>query len=572
MSAFLPSLGTALERVFNFRELLPGQREGIDAILSGRDALVVLPTGGGKSLIYQLAALLLSGTAIVVSPLIALMRDQVEGLRAIDYPGAAMLHSQLPESEQRATLEALRSGRLRLLYVTPERCSDAGFQEAARKTQVSLLAVDEAHCISEWGHDFRPSYLLLGDAARSLGRPPVLALTATATPWVRDEIVQRLDLQQSRIIVRGFDRPNLFYEVFEASDERNKRRLLGRAFWDAAAGYGSPIGEELTQTGQGQGIIYTARTASARGLSQWLNRHGVLAAYYHGQLKSSQRNAVQSRFSGGDMRVIAATNAFGMGIDLPALRFVAHYDPPPSLEAYYQESGRAGRDGELARCTLLYRPEDFGRAAFASGASTLPATAVEQIREVLGRAPAGGMTRTAVIQETGLSSAHAVRGLELLISIDGALERRGRFRPRAVDPERLRQALELEERRQEHDRSRAEMVRAYVQAAGCRRQFLLQYFGDYDAPSQCGRCDRCLPRRDAPEHIRVQHLAPAPPTNPFAPGDAVEHSAWGRGTVQHVTDEQITAHFDTAGYRTLDLRTVLAEALLRPLDREAAGE
>lgn len=558
----------AIERFFDLRAFHPGQREAIDAVLSGRDTLVIMPTGGGKSLIYQAAALVLPGTTLVVSPLIALMRDQVEALRTRDYPGVAVLHSQIPEAEQRATLDALTGGRLKLLYVTPERCAADAFLGAARQTRISLLAVDEAHSISQWGHDFRPEYQLLDDAARAVGRPPILALTATATPAVREDIIERLTLDTPRIVVRGFDRPNLFYEVYPVADEDEKLGLLTALIAGGEADYGPPLGPELSAASGGRGIVYTALTRSAREISQWLNRHGVHAAYYHGQLKAGQRNAVQEYFTAGEVRAIAATNAFGMGIDLPDLRYVVHFDAPPSLEAYYQESGRAGRDGELARCALLFASGDLGRASFRGSAGSIGAVELEQAGEALMHAPSRGLTRKAVAEQTGLRPDRVVRALELLVAVGGARERRGRYRPDNLTGASMTEAVEREERRRAQERTKLEMMHRYAQLESCRRQFLLQYFGDYEAPDFCGMCDRCVPRLHERASVAVRVAAPpeeAPQAGgAFRAGDEVEHPSWGRGVIQHVGADSLTVHFEDAGYRTLDLATVIERDLLRP--------
>jgi ATP-dependent DNA helicase RecQ len=568
MDSSLSSAGVDGEarRYFDITSFRPGQREALDAVLSGDDALVVLPTGAGKSLIYQIAALVMPGTVIVVSPLIALMHDQTESLRRRAVPGVAALHSQIPDGEQRDVLAALGEGRLNLLYVTPERCAQEEFLEIARRTRIDLFAVDEAHCISEWGNDFRPAYLLLDDAARALGRPPILSLTATATPWVREQIIERLTMNDPRVIVRGFDRPNLFYEVYRADDDRAKRHLLRSLLTRAALDDGTQNDMALRDAGDGSGIIYTGFTRQARELSQWLNRQGVHAAYYHGQMRAAGRTAVQEAFQAGEVRAIAATNAFGLGIDRGDLRFVVHYDVPASIEAYYQESGRAGRDGDFARCPLLFREEDLRKAAFAGGSGSLSLEEVARIAEVLRRSPAGGLTRTNIIEQSGLSRGHVIRGLELLTFAEALSERRGRYRPLNLDDARLQQAVEREERRRTHDRTRLEMVRAYAQAEGCRRQFLLQYFGQYDPPDTCSMCDRCVPRAgEGP--VPNEGLPSRPAGGPFQPGDQVCHVVWGAGTVQHVTDERLTLHFADAGYRILDLAAVQEQHLLRPIDR-----
>ena len=568
ISALAATPQEALERFFGEAAFRPGQQEAIEAVLAGEDTLVIMPTGSGKSLVYQVAALLLSGPVLVVSPLIALMRDQIEALRERGVPDIAALHSQVPEGEQRETLAALREGRLHLLYVTPERCAQEEFLGVARAAGISLLAVDEAHCISEWGHDFRPTYQLLDDAARALGRPPIVALTATATPWVRDDIIQRLQLRRPRVVARGFDRPNLFYEVYAVHDNDEKRRRLGSIVADDQPRYAGSLGAELARTGTGSGIVYTALTKSARSLSQWLNRRGVHAAYYHGQLRAGQRNAVQDRFREGAVRLIAATNAFGMGIDRADLRLVTHYDAPPSIEAYYQESGRAGRDGELARCPLLFQEEDLGRAAFAGGSGVIEQHELERVGAVLAHAPAAGAGRRALAEHTGLPVQRVVRALELLVAAGAVAERRGRYRLTQIDTARLDEAVQQDERRRAHDRTRLEMVRTYARAEGCRRRFLLQYFGQYDAPEQCGMCDRCLPRRDERPRTTVAAPATPAPDAPFQPGDEVEHQSWGRGTVQHIAERRVTVHFAEAGYRTLDVDAVVERELLRVADPE----
>lgn len=553
-------IDAALRRSFGIDRFRPGQRDAVEALIAGRDALVILPTGTGKSLVFQLAALLLPGTALVVSPLIALMRDQLQALRAIGFPGVAALNSQIPQREQRAALADLAAGRLRLLYVTPERCASEEFQRAAGAVPISLFAVDEAHCISEWGHDFRSSYLLLDEAARRLGRPAIAALTATATPWVRDDIVARLGMREPRVVVRGFDRPNLFLEVYQAGDERAKRDRLLHLFADGDDGYPPAVSRQMALASAGGGIVYTALTKSAREISQLLNRNSVRAAYYHGQLKAAQRNAVHTRFHDGSVRAIAATNAFGLGIDRADLRFVVHYDAPPSLEAYYQEAGRAGRDGAFARCALLFSADDLGHGAFAAGSGALDPEALERVAAVLDHAPPGGVTRAALTRETGVPAAEVARALDPLVAIGAAAERRGRYRPLAIDASALQRAQERDAQRQTHDRTRIEMVRAYARSEGCRRQFILQYLGEYDAPASCDACDRCVPRGG-------EMPRPEPATavaGPFRPGDRVEHESLGPGIVQHVEDDRLVVHFAGFGYRTLDLHGVIERAILYP--------
>jgi ATP-dependent DNA helicase RecQ len=331
----------ALRQHFGFSGFREGQDEVIDAILAGEDALVVMPTGGGKSLCYQLPALMREGTTLVVSPLIALMKDQVDALDARDIP-ATFINSSLDFAEQTARLRAMRRGGYKLVYVAPERFRNERFVESLAEIDVALLAVDEAHCISEWGHDFRPDYRRLSAAAKRIGRPQIVALTATATPEVRADIAAQLELGDARHFIAGFDRPNLTLRVAHTSKEREKVR---RAV-------------EIVGDGSGSGIIYAATRKAVETVSTTLRAEGLRVRAYHAGLDDRSRSEAQDAFMGGAVDAIVATNAFGMGIDKRDIRFVVHYHLPGSIEAYYQEIGRAGRDGLPATCTLLFNYAD----------------------------------------------------------------------------------------------------------------------------------------------------------------------------------------------------------------------
>lgn len=326
-----------LHDVFGFAEFRPLQEDAIRATLEGRDVLVVMPTGAGKSLCFQLPAAVSEGVTLVVSPLVALMRDQVEGLKsrtAFKQIGVASLNGLQSPDEQRYILEELRDGGIKLLYVAPERFRSAAFIEALSSTRIARFVVDEAHCISEWGHDFRPDYLSLSDVVEQIGRPPLLAVTATATLRVQDSIVNNLGMREPLKLVGGFNRPNLHYSAHRCKNETERQEKLSRAL------------PKLVQMG-GSGLIYVATRKQCDEVAQLCNRvlmaQGKRAASYHAGMDGNLRNQVQSAWLNNDISVIVATNAFGMGIDKPDVRFVVHYVYPESLESYYQEAGRAGK-------------------------------------------------------------------------------------------------------------------------------------------------------------------------------------------------------------------------------------
>ncbi|MBV9582475.1 MAG: ATP-dependent DNA helicase RecQ, partial [Chloroflexi bacterium] len=328
---------------FGHADFRPGQEEVIRNLLARRDVLAVLPTGAGKSLAYQLTSQLLIGVTVVVSPLLALMHDQLNALAQLDIP-AESLSSTQSDSDNESALERTTSGEAQLLYLTPERLENP---EVVRRLRghVALLVVDEAHSISEWGHSFRPAYLNVRAAIEELGRPVVLALTATANAWVRRDIVQHLGMREPTVVVRETDRPNLFLEVIRVEDKRQDRAVLQQIFQGELA---PELPDTLREAMRGSGIIYTATTRAAQQTAHWLREWGISADYYHGQRRKSDRERVQAAFMSGEVRVIAATNAFGLGVDKPDIRFVIHREIPPSVEEYYQEAGRAGRDDQLA--------------------------------------------------------------------------------------------------------------------------------------------------------------------------------------------------------------------------------
>jgi ATP-dependent DNA helicase RecQ len=334
-----------LKEIFGFDSFRPGQEEAIRAVLEGRDTLAVMPTGGGKSLCYQVPALMQESLTVIVSPLISLMKDQVDSLIQSSVTDAATLHSGLSPEERWEVERRVRTGEVKMLYVAPERLRSLEFVLSLRRAGVGLFVVDEAHCISEWGHDFRPDYLFLPRAVRDLGNPPVLALTATATPRVREDILRSLKMRDPEVVVTSFNRPNLTYRVLSAREKKDKLPLI----------------LDVVRKATPPGIVYATTRKECEELAAHLRRSGVDAAAYHAGMGAAERSDVQERFMTDELSVVVATIAFGMGVDKPNVRFVVHSSVPGSLPAYMQESGRAGRDGVEAECVVLYRGADLGR-------------------------------------------------------------------------------------------------------------------------------------------------------------------------------------------------------------------
>jgi ATP-dependent DNA helicase RecQ len=357
----------ALRERFGYDAFRPGQERAVEAVLEGRDTLVVLPTGGGKSLCYQVPALLLPGLTVVLSPLISLMKDQVDALSARGLP-ATFLNSTLSSAEIGARTRRIQRGEIKLLYVAPERIDVGGLAERLREVGVGLLAVDEAHCISEWGHDFRPSYMRIAQVRERLGWPPVVALTATATPHVRSDISRQLRLENQRTVITGFDRRNLRYHVVPTRTDSDK---------DAAL-------VEILSSHEGLAVVYASTRRAVERITATLNRGRIAAVGYHAGLDDARRHEVQDRFMREDVRVIVATSAFGMGIDKPNVRLVVHYTMPGSLEAYYQEAGRAGRDGLEGDCFLLHAFQDRFTHEFFLKSANPERTLIEQVYGLLG--------------------------------------------------------------------------------------------------------------------------------------------------------------------------------------------
>lgn len=556
-----------LRNRFGYDAFRPGQERAVSSVLAGRDTLVILPTGGGKSLCFQVPALLFPRLTVVISPLISLMKDQVDALAARGLP-AAFINSTLGAAEVADRLARAERGEIKLLYVAPERFDVGHTAERLRTAGVSLLAVDEAHCISEWGHDFRPSYLRLRSVRERLGMLPTVALTATATPEVRNDISRQLDLHAPEVIISGFDRPNLTYHVVRTRTEHDKDVALGEAL----------------RRYQGPAIVYASTRRSVDRITGALERMRVSAVAYHAGLDDEHRRGVQEAFMQAEVRAIVATNAFGMGIDKRDVRLVVHHAMPGSLEAYYQEAGRAGRDGLASHCVLLHAFQDrfthefflrsasperrtvelvhatVQRLADSSGLLRADAAAIaaatrgaarerevesalrllaqagalavepsssarifvrllatpERIRRELAaeehaaelgllralwRATGERLRRGALVDPDGLppgfGGAPGVTALLQLLQERQFVmwERSGgglRIAPRGASAGALSIDWAALERRARSDMGKLDTMQRYAYATGCRRSFVLRYFGDASANASCGACDNCL--------------------------------------------------------------------------------
>ena len=508
-----------------FERLRPGQVRAVEALASGRDVLAVLPTGGGKSAIYELAGLLRAGPVVVVSPLIALQDDQLAHLHASGL-SAIVLNSQQSASAHAAALLASCDSDT-FVFLSPEQLAIRETREALVRARPGLFAVDEAHLISQWGHDFRPDYMMLGAQAEAVGAPVRLALTATAAPPVRAEIIRRLGLRDPEVVIGDFDRPHLHLSARHVATVADKERELVRAAAELA----------------GPGIVYAATHASAQQAHDALASAGEQVELYHAGLSGRERRDAMTAFLDGSARIIAATVAFGMGIDKPDVRWLVHFDPTPSLDAYYQEIGRAGRDGAVSQVRLLHRYEDFDRARHfvtrgVSGAPVAQAAAALAAGE---RIEHGTRQLTAAL--TRLADLGAATW-----QADGEVSWAG-----TMSVESALTASDAEtERENEIERTRLTMMRRYADHPGCRRSFLLSYFGQ-DYPGPCGNCDNDGTRAE----LRADSV-------PFPVGTRVVNERWGDGTVQRYDGDHVTVLFDEHGYRELYVPLVRDHGLLRP--------
>jgi len=527
---------TARERL-GIERLKPGQEAALGSVFDGRDTLVVMPSGAGKSAIYQVAGLLTPGTTVVVSPILALQRDQLASIEEHAAGGGAQINSDLTEARRAEAVREIRRDGVEFVFLAPEQFDRADTLEALGD-KVSLFVVDEAHCVSEWGHDFRPDYLRLGTVIEALGHPTTLALTATAAPPVRTEIAERLGMRDPNVVVTGFDRPNIRLAVERHEEEQRKRNAV----------------LDATAEAEGAGIVYCATRRETEEVAEALRERGVEAAAYHAGMGRKDRERVERDFMDDRVRVIVATIAFGMGIDKPNVRFVFHHDISGSLDAYYQEIGRSGRDGGPARAVLFYRPQDLGRRQFfASGGQVAPAQLELVVGAVRSRGEPFEIEELAELTNVGatalgsalakLEDAGAVRQLPdgRVVATGGGAELR----------EAVQDTVEAQERRRSYAKSRVEMMRRFAEVHDCRREFLLNYFGEpFQGP--CGNCDNC----DAGIGAGVGDM-------PFPLESRVIHPEWGTGVVQRYEDDTMVVLFDEVGYRTLSIPVVVEHDLLR---------
>ncbi len=571
MTAKKQQLLELLKIHFGYESFRPGQEKAIDSILHGRDTMVVLPTGGGKSMIFQLPALVLDGATLVVSPLIALMKDQVDSLEQVGIP-STFINSSISPDEAERRLAQVKSGFYKIVYLAPERFYNQNFLTGLKGIKVSLFAVDEAHCVSQWGHDFRPSYLRLKEAARLVGRPPIVALTATATPEVKEDIMKQLGLVDPELVVTGFARPNLQLAVIPSTTGQKLEHILNFL---------------VTNPDLGSGIIYTGTRSKADELVELLTDNDIKAVGYHAGMDAGSRDWVQEQFMRGEAQVVVATNAFGLGINKKDIRFVIHHDLPGTVEAYYQEAGRAGRDGLPSFCLLFYHQQDrYLREFFIKGDNPEPRMIVEiydfllrrfeleidpessilvtysEISQNLSESVPEMAIGTAlkILEKQGYisrpnekSSSSFLKAIKPLEDITNSISKRSKsqldvwsklapryaqeletgwdfsaeevvivlkikkdsliraikklaekgmleYKPpfrgteirilRVVEPE----DLELDFKSLKEKASRAyeklDEMEGYVYHAGCRQEYILNYFGDHSA-KPCGTCDSC---------------------------------------------------------------------------------
>ena len=526
---------------FGYDALRPEQEQVVTLLINGHDVLAVLPTGSGKSAIYQTAGVLIDGPTLIVSPLIALQADQVAHIDGHDLPAAAVLNSHTPAGRRREILADVAAGRLEYLFLAPEQLAGTDTLDYLKKHPPTLFVVDEAHCVSEWGHDFRPDYGRLGKVVDALGNPRVLTLTATATEAVRDDVFARLHMRRPKSVVGDLDRPEIDLRVEHMPDEATKLRLVADRCRDLAGG-----------DRDAAGIVYVATRANAEELADLLREEGIGAGFYHGGMNRADRTAAQDAFMSGEVPVIVATSAFGMGVDKPDVRFVLHYDVPDSLDSYYQEIGRAGRDGGDARAVLFYRDADLGRQRAMTSPVRLDHAEVCDVLETI-IADGTSIDAATLKDETEQTGGRLRRTVDLLeqigaiaVQLDGeAIAHVGR------DDEAVNDAadrvLAEQDRFRDYRTARLDAMGRYATTNACRRQVVLDYFGQqFDPP--CGGCDNCRAGKSEAAHEKKAERDAA---LPWPVGGGVTHRKFGPGQVQRYAGDKVVVLFESAGLKEI---------------------